>query len=112
MLETRIEYPKTFTACPNCGSTERFAEIETLEEIKKGNVSEGSRTPILISQTRVFDPNVKSILLYRKQIPVLLGFYDVCCACGTLYCCEMQKATGMVEPQIKGNHPPPPFGRG
>lgn len=109
-----MEYPKVFDSCPNCGSTESFAAIETQEEIEKGNLAKDSKTPIMFSQTRIFNPKDNRVLLFRKQFPLLLGFYDVCIQCGTIYCKEMHKTVGVMDVEVKQEPPdiPPMFGRG
>ena len=112
-----MDYPIKFESCPNCGSTERFGEIETQEEIKKGNLLKDSRTAIMLSKTMIFNPEDKRVLLFRKQVPVLVGVFDVCCSCGTLYCISMDKGTAVIEPQLgknvpPGNNTPPFFGKG
>ena len=107
-----MNYPKTFSSCPVCGSIERFGEMATQEEISKGNLSIDSKTAIMISRTMLFNPKDSGgVILFRKEVPVLVGFYDVCCNCGCLYCVEMQKGVGVVEPQAgpKSGQDIPPF---
>lgn len=107
-----MDYPVVFSKCPVCGSTERFAELETAEEIKKGNLPQDSRIAIMISKTMLFNPKDNRVLLFRKEVPVLVGIFDVCTKCGTLYCTEMQKGTAVIEPQVGPKPEPPVFGRG
>lgn len=112
-----MDYPKTFNVCPVCGSTEKFGETVTQEEIEKGNLSEDSKTAIMLSKTMIFDPQNNQTIIARRQVPVLVGIFDVCCSCGALYCTEMRKEVGIIEPQIRrSNHPGedtlPFFGRG
>ena len=110
-----MEYPKRFESCPSCGSTGKFGEIETVEEIKKGNLPKDSRTAIMLSKTMIFNPQDSKVLLFRREVPVLIGVFDVCVNCGCLYCVEMQKGVGMVEPQVgpgRGGNTLPFFGKG
>ena len=109
-----IEFPVTFSQCPVCGSTERFGETVSQEEIAKGNLPKDSRTAIMLTKTMVFAPRDNRVLLARREVPVLVGIFDVCCSCGTLYCISMEKGVGVVEPQVgkPGGDTPPFFGRG
>ena len=109
-----MDYPIRFESCPSCGSTEKFGEIETQEEIVKGNLPQDSKTAIMLSKTMIFNPKDNRVLLFRKQVPVLIGVFDVCCNCGCLYCVEMQRGTGVVEPQVgpPGGDTSPFFGKG
>ena len=111
-----MNYPVTFSKCPACGFSKSFAELETKEEIEKGNLPEGSKIPIMVSQSRIFNPKDNRILLFRKQFPVLAGFFDVCTKCGCLYCKEMQKGVGVIDVKVKpkslGPDIPPMFGKG
>lgn len=106
-----MEYPKKFSVCPCCKSPRRIIEEEVLEEIAAGRLDIGARVPILVTQAALFNPNSKTKLLARKQIPVMIGFYDVCSECGTLYCVEMQKQTTIVDPQVQGKIPPTGYGK-
>ena len=102
-----MNYPLKFDTCPSCGSQARIAETETNEEIEKGNLPEKARTAVMVAQVRIFDPSDKTILLVRREIPIIFAFIDICVDCGTLYAVEVQKGTGIVEPQItKGPQSP------
>ena len=110
-----MDYPVTFGMCPVCGSTDRIGELETQEEIKKGNLPEDARTAIMLSRTMLFNPKDNKVLLFRREVPVLMGIFDVCRNCGTLYCIQMDKGIGVVEPKMgpgHGENTPPFFGRG
>ena len=110
-----MEYPATFSKCPVCGSVDRFGELVTQEEIEKGNLPEDSRTAIMLSRTMVFNPKDNRILLLRKEVPVLIGIFDVCCNCGCLYCISMEKGLGVIQPQVgprPGGDNLPFFGKG
>lgn len=106
-----IKFPIDFTNCPNCGSERRIAESVTNEEIAKGSLKLGQKTPFIVSRAVIFDPTVK---LFGKKALVLLGIFDVCADCGTVYCIHAEKGTGTVEPQIPPptDRMPPGFGRG
>ena len=95
-----MNYPVVFSKCPVCGSAERFMELETQEEIKKGNLPQDSRIAVMISKTILFNPTDNRVLLFRKEAPVLVGIFDVCIQCGNLYCTEMQKGIAVIEPQV------------
>ena len=112
-----MDYPIRFDQCPVCGSKERIVESEVNQEIEAGRLPKGTRMPATISQAGLFNPNDQQQLLARREVPILMGFYDVCVKCGTLYCVEMQRGIGMMEPQFRkgkpfGGNTPPFFGKG
>ena len=112
-----MDFPLKFDCCPVCGSQSRVIEMEAKGEIEKGNLSEEVKIPVLITQTKIFDPSDKKLLLAKRQIPVIMGFFDVCANCGTLYAVELQKGIGVIEPHITkgtlpGQNTPPFFGSG
>ena len=94
-------YPIKFDKCPVCGSTRCIVEEEVNKEIEAGNLKEGSKIPALISQSKMFDPNSNITIFSTRHVTVLIGFYDVCTDCGTLYCKEMQKQVAVVKPYMK-----------
>ena len=100
-----MQYPKQFNNCPNCGSEKRIVEEETKLEIDNGHLKPGTKIPATVFRAMIFDPNNTSVLLVRRQFPVIFGLCDVCSDCGTIYASEIQKVVGMAEPQIKGNPP-------
>ena len=118
-----MNYPIKFEKCPVCGSDKRIVNEETKIEIEKGNLPDGAKIPALISQSKLVDMSTQ-MLLVRKSFPVLMGFIDICADCGTLYCVEVQKATGVIDPQVRSQPPgmyrpngdggqaPPFFGKG
>lgn len=94
------EYPLKFEACPNCGSKSRVAEEVAADEVGNGRLKVGTRIAVLISKTLVFNP-ADTTIMAKREAPMLIGFYDVCVQCGTLYCVEMQKGSAAIEPQVK-----------
>jgi len=96
-----MEYPLKFTKCPNCGSESRAIESVVKEEIENGTIKPDSKFALLMTQTPIFDATQVKVLAPRK-IPLMLGYFDVCTACGTFYCVEMHKNTGLVEPKLDG----------
>jgi hypothetical protein len=107
-----MNYPIKFNVCPCCSSPRRVIEEEVLAEIAAGKLEIGARIPALVTQSALFNPNSKSALLVRKQISVMVGYYDVCSSCGVLYCIEMQKQSTVVDPQVQKNMPPMGNGKG
>ena len=95
-----MEYPIKFKSCPACGSESRMVETETEDEISKGNLKVGTKIAVMISRTLIFNP-ANTVIMAKRTVPMLIGFFDVCSLCGNLYCVEMQKGEGIVEPQIK-----------
>ena len=96
-----MDYPVMFNVCPCCSSPRRIIEEETHAEIIAGRLKAGARVPAMITQSALYDSKSTSALLVRKQITVMVGFYDVCRDCGNLYCVEMQKQSTVVDPQIQ-----------
>ena len=94
-------YPIRFNVCPNCGSPRRIIEEEVNVEIGAKHLAVGSRVPAMVSQSVLADPNNKSALIAKRPVPVMIGYFDVCVECGTLYCVEMNKMTAMLDPQIR-----------
>ena len=92
-----IEFPKTFDKCPNCGSEVRIAETVTNQEIAKGKVKPGKKTPFVMARTAIFDKDVVDIFGWRKKAVVLFGFFDVCADCGTFYCIHADEGEGTVD---------------
>ena len=95
-----MEYPIKFDLCPNCGSQSKVIESETNDQISRGNVKVGSKFALLLTKTPIFDAS-NAVILAPRKIPIIMGYFDVCCQCGTLYCVELQKAEGLIEPNIK-----------
>lgn len=103
-MEEKTKYPIKFEACPSCGSTDRVAQGEADKETSKGNLGVGTKIAVLISKTIVFNP-ADTTIIANREVPMLMGFYDVCAKCGTVYCIEMQKETAMVGPQPPTKRP-------
>ncbi len=100
-----MDYPKRFEHCPCCGSKERIIENEVKSEIEAGHLRKDAKIPVLATQAQVIDLQDKNILITRRQFPLLIGLYDVCSNCGTLYCVEMVKHIGIAEAHIKSQAP-------
>ena len=111
---TELKFPITFDKCPNCGSNKRIAEIVTNEEIEKGRIEPGNKTAFMIAKTVITDPKTLKFIISSKEVVVLLGAFDACADCGTLYCISASKGTGTVGTQAMTptGKMPPGFGRG
>ena len=96
-----MEYPKIFEACPVCKNKVRIVESERNAQVEAGVMNPKATIPALFTQSFMFDPNDKSIILARRQVPMLLASYDICSECGTLYCTRVEKKMIMMEPGIK-----------
>ena len=95
-----MEYPKEFTKCPNCGNINRIIQTETNEAIIKGDLKEGSKIPVMITRTLICDPSaLPKIHGFKKEVPVIMGYFDVCSECGTLCCIRVEKGTATIEAQ-------------
>ena len=108
----KLKYPITFSKCPNCGSERCIVEIETNNEIEKGNLAPGVRIPILVTESHLIDKSKP--LKEAKKFTALVGYYDVCADCGTLYCKRINKVEGTATPQprIQPTRIMPPGGFG
>lgn len=119
-METReLKYPMNFKQCPNCGSTDCVLELETNKAIAEGKLKKkgAKRIPVLVTKSIIFDPDTMSrVLGISKKVRAILGLYDVCANCGTLYCVSMQEGEAVVEPREVDRSPNdnmrPFFGRG
>lgn len=100
-----MEYPKKFEKCPCCGSTTTFSELETQAEIEKGNLKTGTKIPMIVSQCHIVNPQDNSVLLFRRQFPLLVSFLDTCTECGCIYCREIHKTVGVLDVGVKGKGP-------
>jgi len=94
-------FPVKFNKCPVCGSEKRIVEEEVKNEIEAGRLPKNSRVPAVISQSMLFDATLTTTILAKKQVPLLMGLYDICSDCGTLYLVEMQKQVALIDPQAK-----------
>ena len=101
------DFPVQFDKCPVCGSERRLVEEETAKEIEAGRLSPGSRIPSLMGQSVMYNPMNISRVLAKRLVPCLIGIYDACADCGTLYCIRMEKGEATIE--AEGQKPPPPF---
>ena len=107
------DFPVKFDQCPVCGSKRRIIEEEVAEAIKDGKLSEGSRVPAMMTQSIFYDPKRNMALLAKRQVPALIGFYDICLDCGNFYLVEMLRQMVVVAPQIQqqGSNQPKDGGR-
>jgi hypothetical protein len=99
-----MDYPVMFNVCPCCSSPRRIIEEETHAEIIAGRLKAGARIPAMVTQSALYDPKSMMIVLAKKQVTMMVGYYDVCQNCGLLYCYSMDKMYAIVEPQIKKNN--------
>lgn len=87
------------THCPVCGSESRVLEDRAAVEIAAGKLPAEFKTGALITQTPMFSPNYGSIVASR-EVPAIMGLYDVCSDCGNMYAVEMIEHTMLVAPSI------------
>ena len=95
------DFPVQFDKCPVCGSERRLVEEEVTKEIAEGKLSPGTMIPALMSQSVMYNPIEGSRILARRLVPCLVGIYDVCADCGTLYLHVMVKQAVGIEPQAQ-----------
>lgn len=95
-------FPMTFDECPVCGSERRIIQEEAEHEIGAGRLPKGSTTGAMMTQTALFDPTAMSTgILAKREVPFLVGLYDVCAECGCFYLVEMRRDNRTISPQIK-----------
>lgn len=105
----------SFSECPNCGSTERVVESEIEDAVRKGLAKEDAWQAVLQTEAIIADPEcIPQIIGAKVEAVKLLGYYDVCCDCGTLYCVRMERKPIAVGTQIKAprGQMGPFFGKG
>mgnify|MGYP001614672085 CR=1 FL=1 len=98
---TELNFPIDFSSCPNCGSTEKLADLLMKEQIKQGKVRPEVKGALIIYQLPITDPTKQSF-----SFPVLTAVVDVCVKCGTLYCIHAEYQTtykGISTPPSKFN---------
>lgn len=110
--EEELQFPIEFDKCPVCGSTRRLVALVTDEEIEKGNIKKETKgkIPFLSGRAAIFDPTALKLISIPSHCPVLVGYFDICLECGTLYCTKIEKHIGHVQVERKPGIPP--FGKG
>ena len=99
------KFPIKFDQCPACSSYRRSVEEEMEEEVKAGRLPADSKTGVMMTRTALFDPmSAATGILAKREVTMLVGLYDTCFDCGTLYLVEMRRQVTTVTPQI--NEPP------
>ena len=91
---TEHKFPKTFDACPNCGSTRRFCQM-VAQGLKLSKVA-SEQTPVLLSAEHIFDslPPVKAQALF-----------DCCYDCGTPYAFVLLRFQAKPQLYVPGGQP-------
>jgi uncharacterized Zn finger protein len=97
-----IVFPKIYTKCPACGSTERLA----VKNAPKGVPIRGLKQEIM--------PLKDVSHLFSPTVPALLIYSDACWDCGTVYVVEIVKQDLPMQvsnqgPGGNGHRPPGAF---
>ena len=113
---------KDFDSCPNCGSTNRFAESLYKKQVAKGLVQEKERYGIHEYEGPIVDMNMlqQGRVLIGTKIPCIKVTLDVCKNCGTLYAVRITNwevrvgeiQTQQLPPGLQGLINGPPLGSG
>ena len=105
-----MEYPKLFDKCPSCGCEETIAQMEANKEVEAGRMRPGTKLPMIIIQTPLFDAQKLAKIVATHPIELLVSFVDACTMCGTLYCRDVQKQQGIVtnDPNVQKGLPQMP----
>jgi len=89
-----VKFPIEFTACPNCGSTERMAGSILKKQQEEGKAGQDVKAVALTGKTIIADPRKINL-----AVPVLLTFLDICTECGTVYCVRAELGKGSMSTQ-------------
>ena len=115
----KVKLPMEFNSCPNCGSTERVIESAVAGAVERKEMEPVPNIFAFASQTPIFDVSrAQTIVVARKQVPVIFIGYDVCCQCGTMYAVKVEQHTGVIDmkpgpgPGPGQGQMPPGFGGG
>jgi len=88
--QPELQFPITFSKCPNCGSTRRIAN-EVLEgEKKKKGLNPKLMATLLQHQVIIADPTRTWL-----SAPAISSSFDACADCGTVYCVVAILGTAM-----------------
>lgn len=101
-------WPMKWDKCPVCGSIDRLIESEVKDAKAAGLLGPDARIPAMAARSALFDPNPATprVLAIGKRFPVIVSFFDVCAACGTLYCVEAHKQEGEAAMEFKPRQHP------
>lgn len=95
-----LQFPMTFTQCPNCSSTRRLAMEILQQEKDKGKIRDDVTDAFLSRDQSVIADNTRTWL----SAPAIITYYDVCVDCGATYCIRAELVT--VTPTLTKPGPP------
>jgi transcription elongation factor Elf1 len=75
-----MDYPKYFSKCPICGSTERIVEQEVNEAKSEGKIAQERIPCSQLKVIPIIDPASMPLVFSTLQI-----YYDYCANCGFEY---------------------------
>ena len=83
--EKKPDFPKEFSQCPSCGSTDRVANhvLQQLKDAKKAGPN--MIAFIYKTQSLIMDQTKNQL-----SAPLVKAFYDICVECGTYYCIHVE----------------------
>lgn len=96
-LKMPVQFPMEFTACPQCGETQRMAD-SVLQDLKdKGKARKDLKAFLYNHVGAVQDPTKTNL-----TVPVIYSFFDACINCGTVYCVHAEVRQGTAAPSQSG----------
>lgn len=100
MEENNIEFPLTFTQCPNCGSTRRISDEVVQSEKAEGRIPTVQSSCLFQQQSLIAPPDLRFI-----TAKVIMWSADGCADCGTVYVTYAKVET--ATPQMVQQKRPP-----
>ncbi len=105
----KLTWPKTYDACPNCGSKVRLGATAIKQLKDEGKLHKDSFNGGLMHQIPLLDQaHPPSILGPTVKIPIIYVFWDVC-ECGTMYANRFEVIETPAQMQVQRQAPPPGF---
>ena len=105
----KVTFPKTFDACPKCGSKVRLAAAAIQQLKDEGRLHKDSFNGGLMHQIPLLDQaHPPSILGPMIKLPMLYVYWDVC-ECGEMYCTRFDMIEAPAQVNMQHQAPPPGF---
>ncbi len=105
----KMKFPRTYDACPKCGSKVRLAETAIQQLKDEGSIHRDSFPGGLMHQIPLFDQaRPPAILGPTFKLPVMLVYWDIC-ECGEMYCTKFDIQLAPAQMQMQKQSPPPGF---
>jgi hypothetical protein len=95
-----MKFPRSYTVCPNCGSTRRIIESIGNEEKALHKIQESLQVGVQFGAMAITDPNSPA-----ARVPVVNPRFDICYDCGTFYCVFVEKQIAQTQIAMPGQGP-------